>query len=258
MDKLTRTLLVPLFALCIGSLMMMPAPPARAQSVSLGADIMNRYVWRGDPLATTGVIQPSLSYSQSGFTIGAWGSYSLTDNNSAESAGARSGDEFDLYASYAFDLGNNGSFSVGVTDYYFPYGDPSNGVAGNDFFNYDEAEEGGRHTIEPNVSYTGPESLPISLYAAINAYGTSGEAVWLEASYPFSVESVDLSVALGTAVNDTDNFYVSGDNDAGITKLSLSASKSVEITDSFSLPLMASYYLNPFSEQGWLMFGLSL
>lgn len=42
------------------------------------------------------------------------------------------------------------------------------------------------------------------------------------------------------------------------TKLSLTASKSVEITDSFSMPLMASYYLNPYSERSYFIFGISL
>ena len=254
MSKLTRSLFVSLFALCIGSLMMMPAPPAKAQSVSLGADVMNRYVWRGAVLSPAASIQPSISYSNSGFTVGTWGSFSMSPNGTG-------GDELDLYASYGFDLGGSGSLSIGVTDYYFP--DQSNapgqpGLANQAFFDYDN--DTGAHTIEPNISYTGPESLPISLYAAINAYGTGdNNAAWLEVSYPFSVQDVDLSIALGGTPNDEGGFYFTdADTDAGITKLSLSASKSIEITDEFSLPVMASYYLNPYSETGYLLFGISL
>lgn len=267
MSKLTRSLFVSLFALCIGSLMMMPAPPAKAQSVSVGADIMNRYVWRGAVLAPAASVQPSISFSQSGFTIGTWGSFSMSPN-------ATGGDELDLYASYAFDLGGSGSLSIGVTDYYFPNQagapgvdqtdatagapGPTGNTANQAFFDYDN--DTGAHTIEPNISYTGPESLPISLYAAINAYGTGdNNAAWLEVSYPFSVQDVDLSIALGGTPNDEGGFYFTdADTDAGITKLSLSASKSIEITDSFSLPVMASYYLNPYSETGYLLFGISL
>jgi hypothetical protein len=284
MSKLTRSLFVSLFALCIGSLMMMPAPPAKAQSVSVGADVVNRYIWRGQVLSTGASVQPSLSFSQSGFTIGSWGSFSTA----GPSAGA-GGDELDLYASYSFDLGANGSFSVGVTDYFFP--DQSNGPPANSgFFDYDTDEldrSVSGHVIEPNVSYTGPESLPISLYGAINAWGTAGNEVWLEASYPFSVSGVDLSVAVGGALNDTDesedvngdgtigeltgpdgevvldeeagDFYgTDNDTAAGIMKLSISASKEIKITDDFSLPVFGSYYLNPYHEIPYFVFGISL
>jgi hypothetical protein len=245
MSKLTRTLLVPLAALCFAGLFTTSA--AQAQSVGFGADVVNRYIWRGSDFGSAAAIQPGLSYSNGGFTIGSWGSYSLSPNASGS-------DELDLYASYAFETGS-GTFSVGVTDYYFP-------GAGGDFFNYDSAEDGGRHTIEPNVSYSGPESFPISLYASVFAYGefAAENSIWLEASYPFSVQDVDLSIAIGgTPSDEGGNFGVAGgDSDTGITKLSVSASKSVEITDEFSLPLMASYYVNPYVAQSFFVFGISL
>lgn len=254
MKKLTTLFFASLFALCLTA--MMPVPNAQAQSVSVGADVMNRYVWRGAVFSTSASIQPSLSYSQSGFTVGSWGSFSMSPDGTG-------GDELDLYASYGFDLGDSGSLSIGVTDYFFPdqSGAPGQATGANQaFFDYDtNANDVSPHTIEPNIGYTGPESLPISLYAAINAYGTSENAAWLEVSYPFSVESVDLSVALGGTPNDEGGFYFTdGDTDAGITKFSLSASRSIEITDSFSLPIMGSYYLNPYHETSYFLFGISL
>jgi hypothetical protein len=237
MNTYTRTILVPLFALCVAGLV---TTPVQAQSVDFGADIVNRYVWRGTDFGNAAAIQPDLSFSSGGFTIGSWGSFEISPT------GGNAVNEHDLYASYAFET-SSGTFSIGVTDYYFP--SPS-----NDYFDY-EGDGEGAHTIEPNVSYSGP----ISLYAAINAYGRTENEIWLEASVPFSVQDVDLSLALGGTPNDEVGFYgTDASTDAAITKLSLSASKSVEITDSFSLPLMISYYLNPYEEQSFFIFGVSL
>ena len=271
MSKLTRTLLVPLVALCFAGLFTTSA--VQAQSVDVGGTLASRYVWRGTDFGNAAAIQPSLSFSQGGFTIGAWGSFALSPGTGATEVTDSQGDitgvtavpesgvnENDLYASYTFDTGGSGSVSVFVTDFYFS-------TPGADFFDYDG--DTGSHVIEPGVSYSGPESLPISLHASINAYGrgaVDGNEIWLEASYPFSVNEVDLSIAVGGTPNDnaTDegasgNYYgTDADTDAGITKLSLSASKSIEITDEFSLPISASYYINPYTPRSYFIFGISL
>lgn len=264
MHKLTRTLLVPLIALCFAGLFTTSA--VQAQSVDVGGTLASRYVWRGTDFGNAAAIQPSLSFSQGGFTIGAWGSFALSPSSVSSSPSgpvatpSQGVNENDLYASYTFDTGGSGSVSVFVTDFYF-----SN--PGSDFFDYDG--DTGAHVIEPGVSYSGPESLPISLHASINAYGrgaVDGNEIWLEASYPFSVNEVDLSIAVGGTPNDnaTDegasgNYYgTDADTDAGITKLSLSASKSIEITDEFSLPISASYYINPYTPRSYFIFGISL
>ncbi len=242
MKTFARTLLAPLFALCLASLM---AAPVQAQSVDVGADIVNRYVWRGTDFGNAAAIQPGLSYSNGGFTVGTWGSYSTGFSTS----GAE--EELDLYVSYGLETGG-GTFSVAVWDYYFP--------GSSNFLDYSSAEEGGAHTIEPSVSYTGPEAFPISLTAAIFTYGSANNPIWLEASYPFSVEDVDMSIAIGGTPSDEDGAFgvAGGDSDTGLTKLSISASKSIEITDSFSLPISGSYYVNPYKAESYFVFGVSL
>lgn len=240
MKKLATLFFASLFALCLTA--MMPVPNAQAQSVSVGADITNRYVWRGVDFGNAAAIQPGVSFSQGGFTVGAWGSFAMAAGGGGGSSPVN---ENDLYASYTFDT-DFGSFSVSVTDFYFSTGD-------NNFFDYDNP---GGHVIEPGISYSGP----ISLHASINAYGRDGEnEIWLEASYPFSVKEVDLSLAIGGSPNDEAGYYATdADTDAGITKLSLSASKSIEITDAFSLPISASYYVNPYLARSYFTFGISL
>jgi len=237
MAILKRTLFVSFFlALFVG---MFAVSGAKAQSVDLGADVVSRYVWRGLDFGNAAAVQPALSYSAGGFTIGAWGSFELSPN------GESAVNENDLYASYGVET-SAGTFSVSVTDYYFTN-------PGSDFFDYDNP---GAHVIEPGVSFSGP----VSLSASINAYGRDGEnEIWLEADIPFSVQDVNLSVALGGTPNDDAGYYgTDADTDAAITKLSLSASKGIEITDSFSLPISASYYLNPYLARSYFIFGISL
>jgi len=235
MTNRSHTFFVPLLLVLFAGTCFVPT--VHAQSVDVGATVTSRYVWRGTDFGNAAALQPSLSFSSGGFTVGAWGSFAL-------SPGSGSGvNENDLYASYALET-SAGTFSVSVTDFYF-----SN--PGNEFFDYGDP---GAHVIEPGLSYSGP----VSLSASINAYGADSE-VWLEAGLPFSVEDVNLSLALGGTPNDGSGYYgTDADTDAAITKFSLTASKSIPITDSFELPVSASYYLNPYSERSYFIFGISL
>lgn len=236
MKNLKRTLFVPFFAFLFAGLCGMSV--AQAQSVDVGADLKNRYVWRGIDFGNAAAVQPSLSFSSSGFTVGAWGSFEMSPANGSAV------NENDLYASYSYES-SAGTFSVSVTDYYFT-------TPGSDFFDYDG--DTGAHVIEPGLSYSGP----VSLSASINAHGADSE-IWLEAGYPFRVKDVDLTFSVGGSPNDGSGYYgTDADTDAAITKVSLAASKSVEITDSFSLPVSASYYLNPYLARSYFVFGISL
>lgn len=217
--------------------------PAAAQNVDFGADFVNRYVWRGIDFGDAASAQPYIEFSAGGFTVGTWASYSL----SPVSAGFN---EHDLYLSYSF-----GFISIGVTDYYFPNAE---GNAGH-FFNFDDRGEGA-HIIEPQISITGGKSFPVTLYAAINAYNDPDHSIYLQASVPFSIGETDLDFTIGgvptTGEGETAGYY--GNSKPAITNIQLSVSRKIKITDSFSLPLLGSYILNPYAEQSYLVFGLSL
>lgn len=214
-------------------------PAAQAQPVDLGADVVSRYVWRGTDFGESMSIQPSLSYSTGGFTVGSWGSF-------ATSPSAAGVNEHDLYASYSVET-DGGTFGVGVTDYYFP-------SAGVGFFNF-EGNGNGAHQIEPSLSYTGPDRFPVSLYGGVFVHNEPDHSVYLEASYPFSVESVDLALTMGLTPS-ASAFY--GTQKAGVITTSLSASKDVPITDTFSLPVSVRYVLNPYTEKTFFVFGIRL
>lgn len=213
---------------------------ANAQSVGLGADLVNRYVWRGIDFGNSASIQPHLEFTTSGFTLGTWASYAISpvENNLTSSIGAT---EHDIYVSYSF-----GSVSFGITDYYFP--------TGSKFFNF-ENDGGGDHFIEPNISITGGDDFPATIYGAFNAYNDPDHSIYLEASVPFSVGETDLGFAVG-GVPQESAYY--GTSTAGIININLSATRDLPVSEIFSLPLFATYVLNPYSEQSYLLFGFSL
>lgn len=212
----------------------------KAQSVGIGADFVNQYVWRGIDFGKSASIQPYIEYTSGGFTLGAWASYALSpvDNNQASAVGAS---EHDLYIGYTF-----GAVILGVTDYYFP--------TGSDFFNY-RNDGVGNHYIEPNISITGGESFPLTFYGAINAYNDPDHSIYLEASIPFGVGETELAFTVG-GVPQQSAYY--GTRKAGVINLNLAVSRSLPISEVLSLPLFASYILNPYAGQSYLVFGFSL
>lgn len=224
---------------------------------SFGADVYNRYIWRGINLGGNApAVQPGIEVAlgKTGLAVGAWGSYTLSDNLVQEA---------DLYLSYSpIDM-----ISVAVTDYFFP----TDGI-NNDYFNYKDDETG--HTIEAMVSFNGTESIPVSLMFAINVYGfdalkPDGEKAhssYLELGYSKEIKGAELSLFAGATLTDADNtdtpdieetgFY--GQTGPALINLGLGLSKEIKITESFSLPVSSSLIFNPDAGNIFIVFGFTL
>lgn len=210
---------------------------AKAQ-FSVSTDIVSNYVWRGveqDATLTNGTpnIQPSLSYSTGNFTIGTWGSYAILGTVK----------EVDLYASYKLsDL-----FSLTVTDYNWNFTD-------GDYFNYDG------HVFEGTINYAGVESFPLSvslntMFAGADKKGADDSqaySTYVELGYPISSNA---SLFLGSALNESNNYGTDG---FAVTNLGLKLTKSIDITDKFSLPLYGVIGCNPNAKDAFLVVGITL
>lgn len=211
------------------------APTVKAQEVDAGLDIYSSYVWRGIKFGEGAAFQPWLEFSAGGFALGAWGSYCVSDNEAAEA---------DLYASYSFELGESGSLSFTITDYYFP-GTTAEPVSWMD---------GDNHFIEPMVS-AGVGAFSFSAaYMLYDGAGTNGEGsgdLYLEAAV--TAGPVDITLGGG-------NGAYSMKDDAGfdICNIGISTSKEITITENFSLPLSGAVILNPSYESFHVVVGISL
>jgi hypothetical protein len=205
----------------------------KAQEVSVGADVVSSYVWRGLYQGGGASIQPGITFTTGSFSVGTWGSSNFTGGNK----------EVDLTVGYEV-----AGLSLAITDYWWEGEDVF------DYFNY-----GDTHHFEASVGYTLPESFPLSLSwntlfagADDNSKGKQAYSTYIEAGYPFTVKDIPLEVAIG--ITPWDGLYA---DKFAVSTVSLKASKEIKITDSFSLPVFGQFILNPEKEGIYLVVGVS-
>lgn len=217
---------------------------AQEVSIDVGADVVSSYVWRGVKQAGASV-QPSLSLTAGGFSIGAWGS---TDIASA------SAKEVDFSASYTV-----AGLKIALTDYWYD---------GEGAYNYFGKTYGhANHSLEASLSYTFSESLPLTLSwntfflgnydDKLNDEGKvkAGYSTFIEAAYPFKVGGVDLTASVGVFPWDAPVYGTEGFE---IATVQLGASKEIKITDSYSLPIFGSVIASPATDDIHFVFGIKL
>lgn len=196
-------------------------------SLSVNADLASRYLWRGLLLSPAPNVQPYATFQKGNFSIGAWGSYSLTDYYA----------EADLYAAYSL-----GNFTFTLTDYFVPLGDTA---ASYDYFNWKKTST--LHTLEGMVSWTVSEKIPLTISAGTMFYGydqdTTGNpfySTYLEASYDLPIGENNLNVFAGFTPGE--GYY---NSKAGFVNVGLKAGREIKISDSFTMPLNLTFAVNP-------------
>lgn len=207
---------------------------------TVSADFVSQYIWRGQDLGSIAV-QPTLGVSYKGLSLSAWGSYGLTDPVDTK--------EFDLTLTYS-----TSGLNISVGDYWFNVGlDPQ-----NRYFKYDAHST--NHVFEANIGYDfGVASLQWYTNFAgndgINKDGKRAYSSYVEATVPFSLADIEWNATAGAVPSATD-FY--GTTGFAVTNLSLRATKSIRVTDSFSIPLFGQLVANPCSQKAYLVFGFTL
>lgn len=210
--------------------------------VGLGADLVNSYVWRGYKQAGASV-QPSLSASLGGFSLGAWASTDFTSTDGKK--------EVDFTASY-----QNSGFKIAATDYWW------DGEGKYRYFSTPGDDSNG-HYFEATLGYTLPESFPLSVTwntfllgkGNKKSNGNNSYSTYIELAYPFSVQDINMGISTGftpweSAVYGTTGFK--------FTSITLSAAKGIKITDSYTLPVFANIICNPELEDIHFVFGISI
>ena len=187
--------------------------------VTIGADVVSRYVWRGTDYGNAASVQPGIETAVGPVTVGAWGSFPLTD---AIGTSTTAGNECDLYASTTV-----GPVGLTLTDYFFPK------YAGTDsLLNLD------KHIFELSA---GANVCSVSLLAAANVSGDidddgkSRNSAYLEITYGV------FSLGLGNGSYSTDGEF-------SPVSIGVSARR-----DNYS----ASYIINPDQETSFLVFGVN-
>ncbi len=223
---------------------------ATQSTISISVDLMSRYVWRGSDFGASPSIQPGIEYSNSGFTVGAWGAYATNFQGYQES---------DLYIGYTF---YKDMFTVMLTDYYF-----QSDTTNVNYFDYNKDTTG--HDFEASVTFNGTENLPLKFMLAVNIYGADSKRInndgtegdiqhstYAELTYSFKY--FDVFAGANLTAPDTDKgetgFY---GNYRGFVNLGITATKNIKITKEYSLPLTISVITNPQAEKVYFVAGLS-
>nr|WP_321409047.1 hypothetical protein [uncultured Carboxylicivirga sp.] len=209
--------------------------------LNIGMDVYSRYVWRGLLFSDAPNFQPYITFTAGGFSATAWGSYATSKNYA----------EVDLFLSYTIK-----GFTLGLNDYY---NEDETDMSSANYWVWDNPNAA--HLGEAYLMYSLPnENFPLQLTASMFLYGydkdvdgNQNNSLYFEALYPFSFKDLDLSLALGGTAND--GFY-SADG-AQIVNIAFGASKTLKITDHFSVPLNMSLIFNPYADDVFFVAGFS-
>ena len=215
--------------------------------LTLKADFVNEYIWRGLKLGDVAV-QPTFGVGYKGLSLTAWGSYGLSNKDDVK--------EFDLTIGYT-----TGGLNIGITDYWFSEGLDPDGR----YFKY--GAHGTNHLFEANIGYDFSSlrgfAIPVVLQWYTNFAGNDGTnksgkraySSYFEASVPFRLATVDWTATVGAVPYATTTYGTSG---FAVTNLSLRATKDIRVTDSFSIPVFGQLTGNPCSQKAYLVLGFTL
>ena len=214
-----------------------PLPPREGVGVglTLGADLVNQYIWRGQHLGNVS-LQPTLGVEWKGLSLSTWGSVGLAD--------AADDKEVDLTLTYSV-----GGFNVGISDYWFSKGS---------YFQYKAHKT--THVFEANIGYdfgflnvqwftniAGDDGLNKDCKRAYSSY--------LELAAPFRLGGLDWTATVGAVPYATTYYNANG---FCVINVGLRATKDLVINEKYHLPVFVDLTANPRDEMMYLICGLSL
>jgi hypothetical protein len=227
---------IKLLAIC--AIALLSTVSVKAQFAT-GADIVTSYIWRGIPQegsnGGTPNVQPYASFTTGALTLGSWASGSFSGNVK----------EVDLYATYAI----SSKFALTLTDYYYNFASQPN------YFKY---SGGTGHVFEGTLAYTGTafsasiNTMFAGLDKKVSDPSKQALSTYVELGYQIAPVA---KIFLGGSLGESGTYGTSG---FGITNLGIKVSKSIAITDKFSLPVYAIVGANPYAKSTFFVAGVTL
>ncbi len=210
-------------------------------TVDFTTDIVSQYLWRGMLSNSSPNIQPYIGVNVGNFTLSAWSSASFTGNFA----------EIDITASYTL-----GNLTLSVADYFDT--DIADTIQKPGYFVWDNKTT--PHSLEALAFWQGPDKFPVMVTAGVFIYGddlneqrdTNNYSTYFELGYPFTLSNVSFDIFAGATFNSglyADSF--------AFVNAGLNASKDIKITDSFTLPVTATFAINPYADQAFFIVAVS-
>jgi len=198
---------------------------------SVNADLVSRYVWRGQSYSQSPCIQPDLSLSWKNFELGAWGSYDFSGFSELET---------DLYLSKTI-----GPVTLAFWDYWC-FNDTT-----MDFFDYDRETSG--HLLEAQLLISGDDMIPFNLLGGYFFYGAdSTHSLYLELQYLYSKGTTELEAFAGYQASG--EFYA---ETSSFVNIGCTVTKPIRVTETWELPLSVSLIMNPDMKSVYIIAGLT-
>lgn len=197
---------------------------AKGSNFSVGADIYSNYIWRGSRFGQGPHIQPTVKYCIGGLTAGVWGSFDINGYSEA-----------DPFISYYFPFG----LSLGLTDYYNP-----------DLSVFEISVDEGSHAFEINAGYS-LGSFTLNANYILNKAGMVGSAggdIYIQAG--LVLREFDLFLGAGSGWHTTDGEF-------DVCNIGIGTTRSIGVTDKFSIPVTGQVVFNPDRERLYLVIGFS-
>ena len=199
---------------------------------TVAADLVSRYVWRGTELGNSPAIQPDLEISYKNFTLGSWGSWSISSFPVQEA---------DLFVSFEI-----GKFKFTCWDYFYMNMDSVN----NSYFKYSDGETG--HDFSFDAEFELSEKVPLKLLASYNFYGADTlHSSYFELSYQLK-KKIPLTVFAGFTPDK--GWYGNG---PGFVNMGFVLTKECKISDEYSMPFYCKIVYNPQRENVYLVAGIT-
>ncbi len=206
----------------------------------IGGDLVNRFIWRGMNLNTSASIQPYIELSGGAFTLGTWSSYTFSQETYQE---------VDVYLDYSYK-----NLSITLNDYFAPV---DSLFTTNAYFNWDNKST--THALEAIVTISDIGKLPLTFTGGVFIYGCDqneiGEnyySTYLELNYDFELSKNTVSTFVG--MTPFEGLYASN---LAIVNTGITVSRDIKITEQLSLPIYGSFIINPYTENVYMVAGLT-
>jgi len=246
---LTFILLFMLYFLCNNKI---HAQNKDTSKINISTDVVSRYIWRGIEYGKSPSIQPTLSLTKGSFEIGVWGAFNTTGTYN----------ELDPYAKYTLK-----NFTLTLTDYFINSTSNPNKTK---YFNYNQWTT--NHTLEGSLQYKGPDKFPISILVGTYFYGNDRKtsidssniyniikttsqyySTYVELGYTVKCRNKSFDLFLG--FTPMQGAY---GNTAGVVNAGITAYRTIEVTNKFSIPVKASLIANPQTSNLFFVLGFTL
>lgn len=200
-------------------------------TVDVGADLVSLYVWRG--MYQGGIsIQPALSLSIYGITVGAWGSAGFPEFAK----------EVDFYLSYEWK-----GFTATLSDYWWK-------GEGTSYF-----RDGSSHHLEAGLGFTFSEKFPLSLEVNTMLSGDEDRddddrkyySTYIAAGFPFSVGTIACEAGIG--ITPYKGMYY---KKFAVTNISVKATKSLQLSSTYEMPVFVELIFSPAQDNAFFVFGI--